>query len=169
MWEMKKCYLESKLGKTMEGEDTSLPQENGNKQYLYVTNRFTVCSQFICSFCSNNLIPDTVHHDTYRKVRVFTLTWNKKSLCWNSIVDYSKDILYKKLNVILAKVVAQRTTGWDKETVMFGEHKQLEKNTPWPILKYYIPHSKYCLVRLGANPAVRSKRLAIQSILWSLL
>jgi len=84
-------------------------------------------------------------------------------------VDYSKDTLYKKPNEIPAKVIAQRTTGWDQETVMFGENIQLEKNMPWPIFKYYIPHSKYRLVRPVTSPAVSSKRLAIESILWSRL
>jgi len=167
--DMEAFHMNKTLGRARAEEDTSLPQDNGHKQYLCVTNRFAVWSQSFCSFRANNVIPDTVHHSTYRKVRIFTLTSIKESLCWNSIVGYSKDTLYKKPNEILAKVIAQRATGWDQETVTFGKHIQLDKNTPWTILKYYIPHSKYRLVRLVTNPAVRSKRLAIESILWSRL
>jgi hypothetical protein len=148
---MEAFHMNITLGRARAEEDTSLPQDNGHKQHLCVTNRFTVCIQFFRSFCSNNVIPDTVHHSTYRKVRIFTLTPIEESLCWNSIVDYSKDTIYKKPNEILAKVIAQRATGWDQETVTFGEHIQSEKNTPWTILKYYIPHSKYRLVRLVTN------------------
>jgi len=108
---MEAFHINKTLGKARALEDTSLPQDNSHKQHLCVTSRFTVCSQFICSFCSNNIITDTLHHNTYRKVRIFTLTSNKKSLCWNSFVDYSKDTLYKKPNEIPAKVIAQRTTG----------------------------------------------------------
>jgi len=127
--DMEALHMNKTLGRARAEEDTSLPQDNGHKQHLCVTNRFAVYSQFICSFCPNDVIPDTVHHITYRKARIFTLTSIKESLCWNSIVDYSKETLYKKPNEIPAKVIAQRTTGWDQETVTFGGHIELEKNT----------------------------------------
>jgi hypothetical protein len=105
--DVEEFHINKTLGKARAEKDTSLPQDNGHKQHLCVTIRFTICNQFIRSFCFNNVISVTLHHNTYRQVRIFTLTSNKKSLS----LDYSKDTLYEKPNEIPAKVIAQRTTG----------------------------------------------------------
>jgi hypothetical protein len=69
----------------------------------------------------NNCVSDTVHNSTYRKVRIFTLKSNKKSLCLNSIVDYLK-MVYKKPNEVTAKVNAKYNTGWEQKPTMFGQN-----------------------------------------------
>jgi hypothetical protein len=92
--DMEAFHINKTLGKVRAKEDTSLPQGNGHKRYPCVTNRFAVCSKFVHSAQITSFLIPYITALTERQE--YSLLLHKKSQCWNSIVDYSKDTLYKK-------------------------------------------------------------------------
>jgi hypothetical protein len=110
--DMESFNMNKTLGRARAEEDTSLPHDNGHWQYLCVIDRFAVCNHFISSCCLNNVIPDTVQHSSYRKVKIFTLTLNKKA--------YARTQSWVTANT-------HRTTGWDQETNVWREYIVREK------------------------------------------